>query len=165
MQIQIPQIIDLYQRIKKSAVVLYYLRDTGSLWITANTCGIHQYTVSKTITEVSSAIKSIMGSQFLHFSRSVNNMEETVSEFERKFGIIQAFGCIDGTHVQIKRPIEIWKDYFCCKQYFSLNIQAICNAKGTFIDTDCRWPGSVHNVVCKGRMTRVCCKLYYSEKI
>ena len=45
-------------------------------------------------------------------------MQETVAEFEQKFGIIQAFGCIDGTHVQIKRPIEISQDYFCCKQYF-----------------------------------------------
>lgn len=54
-------------------------------------------------------------------------MQETVSEFERKFGIIQAFGCIDGTHIQIKRPRENSQDYFCYKQYFSLNTQAICN--------------------------------------
>ena len=72
-------------------------------------------------------------------------MQETVSEFERKFGIIQAFGCIDGTHVQIKRPTENSQDYFCYKQYFSLNIQAICNVKGTFIGIDCGWPESVHD--------------------
>ena len=50
-----------------------------------------------------------------------------------------------GTHVQIKRPIENSQDYFSYKQYFSLNIQAICNAKGDFIDIDCRWLGSVHD--------------------
>ena len=26
---------------KKVAVALYYLKDTGSMWMTANTCGIH----------------------------------------------------------------------------------------------------------------------------
>ena len=130
---------------KKIAVVLYYFKGMGSLWMTANTFGIHQCTVSKIIMEVSNAINPIMGPQFLHLPKSVNDMQETVSEFEQEFGIIQAFGCIDGTHVEIKRPIENSQDYFCYKQYFSLNIQAICNTKGKFIDIDCRRPGSVHD--------------------
>ena len=114
--------------------------------MTANTFGIHQCTVSKTIIKVSNAINSIMGPQFLHLPKSVNDMQETVSEFEQKlFGIIQAFGCIDGTRIQIKRPTENSRDYFCYKQYFSLNIQDIYNAKRKFIDIDCRWPGSVHD--------------------
>ena len=97
-----------------------------------------------------------MKPQLLHLPKSVNDMQETVSEFEQKFGTIQAFGCIDGTHVRIKRPIENSQDYFCYKQYFSFNIQAICNAKGKFIDIDCRWPGSVHNakVLANSTITR-----------
>ena len=65
---------------KKIAVVLYYLKDTGSLWMTANTFGIHQCTVSKTIIEVSNAINSIIGPQFLHLAKSMNDTQETVSE-------------------------------------------------------------------------------------
>ena len=72
-------------------------------------------------------------------------MREIVSRFEHKFGMIQAFGCIDGTHVQIKRPHGDSQDYFCYKQYFSLNIQALCDSKGKFLDVECRWPGSVHD--------------------
>ena len=41
---------------KKLAVCLYYLKDTGSMWMTANTFGIHQVTVSKVVVEVCSAI-------------------------------------------------------------------------------------------------------------
>ena len=41
---------------KRVAVVLYYLKDTGSIWMTANTFGIHQCTVSKVILQVCNAI-------------------------------------------------------------------------------------------------------------
>ena len=37
---------------KKLTITLHYLKDTGSLWMTANFCGIHQCTVSKTIRAV-----------------------------------------------------------------------------------------------------------------
>ncbi len=46
---------------------------------------------------------------------------------------------------RIKSPTENAQDYFNYKQFFSLNIQAICDSKGLFMDVDCRWPGSVHD--------------------
>lgn len=59
--------------------------------------------------------------------------------------MIQAMGCIDGTHIPIKRPIENSQDYFCYKQFYSLNVQAVCDYKGFFMDVECLWPGSVHD--------------------
>ena len=70
---------------------------------------------------------------------------EKVSEFEAKFGMIQAFGCIDGTHITIKCPLENSQDCICYKQYYSLNVQATCDYKGMFMDVECRWPGIVHD--------------------
>ena len=29
--------------------------------------------------------------------------------------------------------------------YLSLNVQAVCDSCGLFMDVDCRWPGSVYN--------------------
>ncbi len=72
-------------------------------------------------------------------------MIEKAAEFVSKYGMHQAFGCIDGTHVPILSPIEHSQDYFLYKQYFSLSVQAVCDFKGTFMDIDCRWPGSVHD--------------------
>ena len=51
---------------------------------------------------------------------------EKVSEFEAKFGMIQV-GCIDGTHIPIKYPLENSQDCFCYKQYYSLNLLVVQN--------------------------------------
>lgn len=130
---------------KKVALTLYYLKDTGSMWMTANTFGIHQCTVSKVVLEVCDAITKHLGPEYIHLPRTAEEMQRKVSQFELKFGMIQAFGCIDGTHVPIKTPSTDSHDYFCYKQYYSLNVQAVCDYRGMFIDVDCRWPGCVHD--------------------
>ena len=129
---------------KKLAITLYYLEDTGSLWMTANTFGIHQCTVSKTVYCVCSAICINLGPKYLHLPRDKEERRQKVSEFELKFGMIQAFGCINGTHIPIKRPIGNSQDYFNYIQFFSLHIQAVCDGNGQFINVKCKWPGSVH---------------------
>jgi len=60
-------------------------------------------------------------------------MHRKVSEFELKFGMTQAFGCIDGTHIPIKTPTTDSHDCFCYKQYYSLNVRAECDYGGTSI--------------------------------
>ena len=130
---------------KKLAVTLYYLKDTGSLWVVANTFGIHQCTVTKTIMEVCTAINTLLGPAYIHLPRNKEEMRNITSQFALKFGMTQAFGCIDGTHVQVKRPESDSQDFFNYKQYFSLNIQAVCDSNGYFIDVECMWPGSVHD--------------------
>ena len=70
--------------------------------MTANTFGIHQCTVSKTIVEACKAINAILGPDYLHLPRSENDMKKIVSEFELTLVMPQVFGCIDGTHIRIK---------------------------------------------------------------
>ncbi|CAB4035871.1 Hypothetical predicted protein, partial [Paramuricea clavata] len=130
---------------KKLALTLYYLKDTGSLVMTANTFGIAINTASVIIAEVCMAISKNLGPKYIHMLRNHEVMRNKVSEFETKFGMIQAMGCIDGTHIPIKRPVENSQDYFCYKQFNSLNVQAVCECKGLFMDVECLWPGSVHD--------------------
>ena len=113
--------------------------------MTVNTTGIHQCTVSKTIVEVCKVINAVLGTDYLHLQRSENDMRKIASEFELKFGMPQAFGCIDGTHIRIKHPIENSQDYYNYKQFFSLNVHTVCESHGRFIDVECKWPGSVHD--------------------
>ena len=81
----------------------------------------------------------------MKFAKRFHEMRKKVAEFEVKYGLVQAFGCIDGTHIPIKRPTINSQDYFSYKMYFSLNVQAVCDYRGQFMDVDCRWPGSVHD--------------------
>lgn len=130
---------------KKVAIALYYLKDTGSLNMTANSFGIAVCTASAVTIEVCKAISKYLGPRYIHLPKNKNDMRQKVSEFEAKFGMTQAFGCIDGTHVPIRRPTVDSQDYFCYKQYFSLSVQATCDYKGYFMDVECQWPGSVHD--------------------
>ena len=59
---------------KKVAVTLCYLKDTGSIWMTANTFGIHQCTVSKVILEFCNAMATHLGPTYLHLPRTLDEM-------------------------------------------------------------------------------------------
>ena len=99
----------------KLALTLYYLKDKGSLSMTANSFGIAINTVSVVIYEVCYAICQILGPIYICLPKDKSEMQRIVGEFEAKFGLPQAFGCIDGTHIKIKRPVENSQDYFSYK--------------------------------------------------
>ena len=72
-------------------------------------------------------------------------MSQKGSEFEAKFGMIQAFGCIDGTHIPIVAPSKNSHDFYCYKQYYSLNVRGVYDYKEYFMGVECMWPGCVHD--------------------
>ena len=130
---------------KKLAVTLYFLKDTGSLSMTANTFGIHISTVSVVLHEVCKAIAESLGPKVLSLPSNVEQMRQKVSEFQAKCGMVQVFGCIDSTHIPIKRPFKNSQSFVYYKMFHSLKSQAVCDYRGMFIDVECRWPGSTHD--------------------
>ena len=130
---------------KKVAITLCFLKDCGTLSMTANSFGIASNTASAVINEVCNAIVLYVGPKYLHLPKTNQEMKEKITEFETKFGMTQAFGCIGGTHISTVCPSEHYHDYFCYKQFHSLNVQAVCDYKGAFMDVECKWPGSVHD--------------------
>ena len=89
---------------KKLAMTVYFVKETGSLLMTANIFGIALSTASKIIHEVCKAITEHFGSKYIRLPRMEEEMIQKASEFESRYGMTQAFGCIDGTHVPILRP-------------------------------------------------------------
>ena len=113
-----------------------------------NNFGVTINTASSVISEVYLAICQNLGPQYIRLGKTSEEMRENVSEFEEKVGMIEDLGCIYGTHIPIKRPLVNSQDHFCYKQYHSLNVQAVCDYKGIFVDVEyveCSWPASVHD--------------------
>lgn len=88
------------------SIALYFLKDTGSLRMTANSFEIALNTTSNFVTEVCQAISCYLGPKYLLLPKDKEGMREKVAEFEAKFGVTQPFGCTDGTHIPIKCPSE-----------------------------------------------------------
>jgi hypothetical protein len=63
----------------------------------------------------------------------------------RMHGLPQIIGALDGTHVPIKRPPQSGDNYFHRKGWPSLNVSAVCDARGMFIDVFIGWTGRVHD--------------------
>ena len=130
---------------KKVALTLYYLRDTGRMRLTANTFGFSPCTVFKYVRIITHTISSKLANKYIRMPETTLEMKNLVSRFEVKFGMPQASGCIDGTHIKIKAPSVDSSSYYNYKNYHSLNVEAICDEKGVFMDVDCRWPGAAHD--------------------
>lgn len=54
-------------------------------------------------------------------------------------------GAIDGCHIRIKPPKRHHMDYLNYKGFYSINMQAICDSTGRFLDVFVAYPGSVHD--------------------
>lgn len=112
---------------KQLALTLYFLKDQGSLSITANTFGVAVNTVSAVVRKVCATITRVMGQHYIKLPQNDREMVELITGMENKYGFPQVFGCIDGTHVAIKQPTEHPHDYFSYKEKYTVNIQAVCD--------------------------------------
>ena len=130
---------------KKVAMTLYYLKDQGSLRMTANVFGIAKSTLSVTPHRVCKAINLVLGPDLIKFPSTKEEIEHVTAAFKAKFGFPQLIGCIGGTHISIKQPNENPHNYFCYKMKYSLNVQAICDEKELFTDVDISWRGSLQD--------------------
>ena len=73
-------------------------------------------------------------------------VSEGFARLARHGAFARAMGAIDGCHVRIKSPGEPHgQDYFNRKLFPSIQLQAVCDHAGRFIDVFVGYPGSVHD--------------------
>lgn len=58
------------------------------------------------------------------------NVNATKADFFDIAGFPNVLGAVDGTHIRIKRPHTDEASYVNRKRFHSLNVQAVCDAKG-----------------------------------
>ncbi|XP_031351370.1 putative nuclease HARBI1 [Photinus pyralis] len=76
---------------------------------------------------------------------SEQEAKEEAYYFEKKKGIANVIGAIDGCHIKIHRPVIHEQDYVNRKGYHSIILQGVVDSKMKFIDISTGHPGSVHD--------------------
>lgn len=120
---------------KKLAVTLHYLKDTGSIIVTANAFGISRSTVSSTVKTVCAAIDNYIGSVYLKIPNG-DELKSVAKNFEEQFAFPQVLGAVDGTRIQIVKPTEDAQNYVSYKMKYTLNVQAVGDSVGRFLDLE-----------------------------
>lgn len=60
---------------------------------------------------------------------------------------------VDGTHIQIGRPVEEEHVYVNRLSYHSINVQVVVDYDDKFTHIDATWPGSMHDSLIYGSCT------------
>nr|CAI5822461.1 unnamed protein product [Callosobruchus analis] len=131
--------------INKLLTTLRYFATGAHIDSIADFMGIHQTTAIRIIHKVTRATASLYG-RFVKFPST--EAEQRI--FKRDFydiarfpNVIGALGC---THIRIKSPggrdSAIFRNR---KDYFSTNVQTICDTNNKFLDVVARWSGASHD--------------------
>jgi hypothetical protein len=128
----------------KMKTFLRYLADPGFESGIGEKLGIHQSTVSKTITEVMHAVNN-RADFWIHFPGNDREIQEAKAEWQNFYDFSTAIGALDCTQIAIEKPAHHGDEYICRKGFASINVQATCNAKEIFTSVCASWPGSVHD--------------------
>lgn len=128
----------------KMEVFLRYVGDPGFQVGVGEDKGIHQSTVSRTVTEVVEQIVA-KSAEWIQFPINRREIEEAKRVWQQKYNFPCAVGALDCTHIAIMKPSIQGDEYINRKNIATLNVQATCNSTECFTSVDAQWPGSVHD--------------------
>ena len=72
---------------------------------------------------------------------------DIVRGFERRWNFPQCFGAIDGSHKPIVAPTNSPTDYYNCKEFYSIVLQALVDHQYRFLNIYIGLPRSVHDAL------------------
>ena len=133
-------------------VCLYRLGRGDYLSTLAELNGMGTSTVCTIVVEVCKSIVKHLWQPFVsaHFPLSPNGIEEITNSFKPKWQFPCCFGAVDGCHIPIKFPRggqESAKEYRNFKNFYSIVIMAIVDAKMRFTWASSGFPGNSHDAI------------------
>ncbi|CAH1988821.1 unnamed protein product [Acanthoscelides obtectus] len=130
--------------IERMRVFLRYVSDQGFQIGIGEDIGVHQSTVSRTVTNVITRI--VQNSNiWIRFPTSCEDLHNAKNKWQEKFNFPSAIGAIGCTHIPILKPFIHADEDVNRKNFDSINEQATCNSNEEFTSLDVSWPGSVHD--------------------
>ncbi|RXN16489.1 nuclease HARBI1 [Labeo rohita] len=127
-------------------VFLYWLAHAASYRVVSMAFDIPKSTVHDIVHRISRAVICIL-KRVITFP-TPDDLEEVGAGFAQLAGspaFCTVAGAIDGCHIRIKAPASDAPCYFNRKLFHSVQLQAITDHKGKFIDIFVGYPGSVHD--------------------
>ncbi|CAJ1084164.1 nuclease HARBI1 [Xyrichtys novacula] len=118
----------------------------ASYRVVAAACDIPKSTVHDIAHRVTKAVMGILGRTIR--LPNPDQLEDIAAGFSRLGGspaLRTVVGAIDGCHVRIKPPAAHQLDFLNRKLFHSIQLQAICDHQGRFLDLFVGFPGSVHD--------------------
>jgi len=109
---------------RRLAIFLYHITLGTCYTGVSNQFGIGRSTVSNIIGQVAEAICMHMFKRFVRFSTTEDCLI-SMEFWKENNHIPGVVGCIDGTHIRIKRPVHNGQGYYNRKGYYSMNVQGI----------------------------------------
>ncbi|CAH1958282.1 unnamed protein product [Acanthoscelides obtectus] len=130
--------------IERMRVLLRYVGDPGFQIGIGEDIGVHQSTVSRIVTNVTTRIVQ-KSNIWIRFPTSSEDLHNAKNKWQEKFNFPSAIGAIDCTHIPILKPFIHADEYVNRKIFASINVQATCNSNEEFTSVDISWPASVRD--------------------
>lgn len=107
--------------------------------------GVSKGSLHASIKRTSSALVKYVLARFIQWPRDAAKGRETTTGFSRLSELQGVIGALDGSHIQIKAPVNHAPAYFNRKKFHSLVLLAVCDANLCFTYAWTGNPGSTHD--------------------
>ncbi|XP_044262631.1 putative nuclease HARBI1 [Tribolium madens] len=126
-------------------IALRFYATGGFLELVGDWMHVHKSSICRIIQKVTREIARL-SQEHIKMPRTVEELVATKRNFFQIAGFLCVVGTVDCTHVGIQSPgganAELYRNR---KGYFSINVQAVCDANLKLLHIVSRWPGSVHD--------------------
>lgn len=126
-------------------IALRFYATGGFLELIGDYMHIHKSNISRTLQRVTHEIAQVHH-RFIKMPTTNAELAAIKQRFHNIAGFPRVVGTVDCTHVAIQSPGGVNAEQFRNRKgYFSINVQAICDADLRLMHLMARWPGSVHD--------------------
>ena len=129
---------------KRVAVALWRLATGNSYRTTGVVFGVGRCTALKLKDEFCSALL-MTSKDFIKFPKGEAETRKAIEAFQEISCFPQVVGAIDGSHIPIIAPKNDPNDYYNRKQFHSVVLQGVADARGRFIHVSTGYAGSIHD--------------------
>ncbi|XP_052818457.1 putative nuclease HARBI1 [Mya arenaria] len=125
-------------------IALRYYASGSCMQVVGDTHGRHKSIVCRVVDKVTKEIVK-RHKQYIKWPVDEATKRRVKSDFSNIAGFPGVIGCVDGSHVRLIKPSPDQERGFINRKGFpSINVMAVCDAKGKFTFINAQWPGSAH---------------------